>query len=1836
MIESQKARVLIMLVFLIMAVAVAIFAYEHYHEYDFDDYSGYYIDESYLGNAPDYYDPYNFVAIGDELVYFGDFEIYDYDHSLMGLGDNLYFVCIESMSGYHIGPRMGITVIFNPNTPGGLGTPPGEGARSTTTGDASGGTIGPGEMPVNPSHPEGGRAIRGWNTQADGRGDPFDGNTFVCAVNGPFEVFMIWYVTVNFSLNGAPIPIGTDPNNPNHFVPRTNIIEGWSINETPGRAFPRQLTDPTDWPGFTFWGWWDVGTASGGNLFTGDSPIYEPMMLHARWTSPNNPFITFVPDGGAIAPGHSNRRYAYPNTSINDSSSTPGVGAPPRLNTTTLWPRTAPSVIPPIGSGLYLEGWWTAPNGWSGSGDRWASPGFAHEFNHGSAPPVPRYWANTIVDSSIDVYAHWVYRVIFNPNGGQAHPQPSGFYPFGGSGSYTLFRDIPAAHSGSNIGTHGVQRNIYTDMPAPRQYLPITVSANPEDIDVSRAGYTFNGWWDMEIPTSWNSGGGVFVDINPRTSSIIGTPWENAQEFLLGTPVDASRVVFAHWTRNDSVIITFDPQGGEWYRQHDTWRPRPFVTFGTDNHYVDIPGPGPGFLQGGNIASAAQNGHSSIHYRTMPTFPRKDGYVFMGWFSHPQFMPNPAYPVTSSIPYITRPASDFSPFLSFAGGNFYNRITFGNTSVVASDITVFAHWAPYITVRFNPNASDANIGAHTLPYRRVGHGNTIVFNTFPPGSVTSNSDHTQLTPPVIGTTPITMTNMINVGWNTTSQGGMGAPPDHMIIASPFPFGGTSLSRPGFVTMSTHWQWPVTTGFWNNRPAGTLNVANAGQHWNTCPNGTNGIGGLLTGAIPVANILPAPGFPTVREVEVFAQWGMNLTFNPNLGSLSPGLEILQPPSRTITLASGYSFNTRHDTIHTPPTFPEPNPTRPAGHNYPHTLDFPQPNPTLSGFNWPALGNINYAGNAVGTTFLGWNTRADGTGVMFGPDSTIPLMNPETWEVFSGPMTLYGIWAGTSLEFHGNHYVASTHTFGPPVVSWPTGWSTPPSGNEYRRMPFTVGSPISLPAPPYDPTGTLEFYQWNTQRNGMGTSLPTGNITFTTGTFYAIWSIIVNFEPNGGVLNDITRTSVPVRVGNSLSNANLNHIGIPTRPGSGYEWLFGRWNIQPEGAGTIIVPGVSPAITELTTVHARWDGVFDFNLNGGAIGGNSANRRVWVPEGLTITQTAAANIPAALPPSPAPNHNISANAVVPTNPTHPDPAMIFMGWRVTAPSALVTGDVLNATQIANIQMNGYVNPDDDDCLERTTPNGRIDIEAVWQQRLIFTKVSESFYTAVAPSPRPIETRPNAQFALDRWDEEQGEWVQMATATGAANGVVTFAQQHIFSPPVAPATYREYRLRELVPPVGYILPEDHWIIRVERHTDANVTIDAKIVSITAVANHPLYFLDMNAANPGLIQSWHVGNRRPRLMFTKLDRIGNPLNGVVFVVERSISGGSWEVVYEAAPSGTAIPVFPGNTPPSPTPNPAGVVVITRPFTANSTNQYRLREVSVPDNSGYLIPLLGRWNIITDRYSYVESISVCSEFSVAPNFTVISPHPDNPNYPWNSIWSVSNTPTRLWPFLKTNEYLLHDTIDHTYLPGAVFRLFVYNGLGEPVDLLVSPNMVIPTPSIPMPGTWSLVSEEISNGGANPNPMWFPMMPGRFYQLVEMIAPVGYAAPWGQWRITVGDFDGQSFRGIQGRELNSRIIHSGGAVGTPDIERFPNHAIMIDSCNINCDDNCQEDHMYSVAAYLISNRPEFDLPMTGGDGPMIVTITGISLAGISLLLLFFMMRKGKKNKGKNEDGQNAM
>ncbi|MCL2571842.1 MAG: prealbumin-like fold domain-containing protein [Defluviitaleaceae bacterium] len=189
-------------------------------------------------------------------------------------------------------------------------------------------------------------------------------------------------------------------------------------------------------------------------------------------------------------------------------------------------------------------------------------------------------------------------------------------------------------------------------------------------------------------------------------------------------------------------------------------------------------------------------------------------------------------------------------------------------------------------------------------------------------------------------------------------------------------------------------------------------------------------------------------------------------------------------------------------------------------------------------------------------------------------------------------------------------------------------------------------------------------------------------------------------------------------------------------------------------------------------------------------------------------------------------------------------------------------------------------------------------------------------------------------------------------------------------------------------------------------------------------------------------------------------------------------------------------------------------------------------------------------------------------------------------IWHVGNSPTvKQWPIYKTNWSIYSDFNNRIYLDGAIFSLYVYNGSGDPGHVLVTPDMVGPANE---GYQWSYVITQTSN----PNPailgqMLFPMAPNRFYQLVEHVAPDGYRAPFGQWRISVEEAP----------ILRLSITNIG---DVPNILR-PNP---------------------DEAIYYVGNRVDFDLPVSGGGGTRLIHFAGMAVIvfGMGLLVLFHLKR----------------
>ncbi|MCL2397083.1 MAG: InlB B-repeat-containing protein [Defluviitaleaceae bacterium] len=527
------------------------------------------------------------------------------------------FAAMDNSAGPDGEPELGIVVIFNPN---GGQTIYGHETRTTRTGDANSGTIGAGYMPEPPTHPGVYRFV-GWTMVQNSiaTADRFTGST---VVNAPgITVFALWGHQVTFHGGGGALNI---INSPGSLVgchgPRL-IVSGQSIGSTPGVFVP----NAPNHPGHTFAGWFIDNDPA--RPFTAATVVNGDLEVHARWEEIPRHTVTFDVQGGQLstelappAPAtvrhpHSLTRTAVQGRSVEHSSRNPYF-----LNQGIGWPRSAPEVLPagPT-AGMTLEGWWTQPNGWNGTGDRWAPAGVLNLANE-SVLPQPGGAATTVVTEDITVFANWVYRVTFHPNVGYMNlGHANSLYDAGfpnprvADVNRNHFRDLTVQGGTINANGQLYNRNSNTAQPV----------GMPADNIMIRPGFIFMGWWNMQL--------------NPSVA--MGNEPPEAQEFLGTTPVNTSKTVYARWIPRTHVTITFDTNNGQW------------VADDTDDRYVNLP------------SGAYINNYGPASMPAMPLVPPAPGYMFAGWFVCPdgtgdRFTPSTQVPDDITVyarwlPYIT-------------------------------------------------------------------------------------------------------------------------------------------------------------------------------------------------------------------------------------------------------------------------------------------------------------------------------------------------------------------------------------------------------------------------------------------------------------------------------------------------------------------------------------------------------------------------------------------------------------------------------------------------------------------------------------------------------------------------------------------------------------------------------------------------------------------------------------------------------------------------------------------------------------------------------------------------------------------------------------------------------------------------------------------------------------------------------------------------------------------------------------------------------------------------------------------------------------------------------
>jgi len=158
--------------------------------------------------------------------------------------------------------------------------------------------------------------------------------------------------------------------------------------------------------------------------------------------------------------------------------------------------------------------------------------------------------------------------------------------------------------------------------------------------------------------------------------------------------------------------------------------------------------------------------------------------------------------------------------------------------------------------------------------------------------------------------------------------------------------------------------------------------------------------------------------------------------------------------------------------------------------------------------------------------------------------------------------------------------------------------------------------------------------------------------------------------------------------------------------------------------------------------------------------------------------------------------------------------------------------------------------------------------------------------------------------------------------------------------------------------------------------------------------------------------------------------------------------------------------------------------------------------------------------------------------------------------------------------------------PDAVFALYRYTGNGTPESNLV-----------PAAG-WVRYGDTRTSTGNPLNPMVFNMgLFSRYYQLVELVPPVNYMAPFGQWRINL-TFDSvtSTFTGF--------VISIQGETSTPSLVRLTGEEGFV---------------------FAVGNRLQFELPLAGSSGRAMYVLAGTIMLALAMgMMVFFMVDREKK------------
>ena len=213
----------------------------------------------------------------------------------------------------------------------------------------------------------------------------------------------------------------------------------------------------------------------------------------------------------------------------------------------------------------------------------------------------------------------------------------------------------------------------------------------------------------------------------------------------------------------------------------------------------------------------------------------------------------------------------------------------------------------------------------------------------------------------------------------------------------------------------------------------------------------------------------------------------------------------------------------------------------------------------------VGGLVKTASGAYQNFIGWNTKADGTGTNYAAGTSFKMGTAD--------VPLYAVWSSAPVymvTYVGNGSVGGTAPLNSALYK--TGSVVTVLGN--------TGNFVK--------TGKT-FLSWNTAADGSGTTYTAGQ-TFAMGTenvtLYAIWSLSVVYSGNGN-LSGLVPTDTAAYVAGQTASVKDN-TGILRKTGTGYG--FSCWNTALDGTGIDYRPGSTVTLgSGDVTLYAKWSKV-----------------------------------------------------------------------------------------------------------------------------------------------------------------------------------------------------------------------------------------------------------------------------------------------------------------------------------------------------------------------------------------------------------------------------------------------------------------------------------------------------------------------------------------------------------------------------------------------------------------------------------------------------------------------